>query len=104
VSVPALQACHTQAKSLDELMSRVREAIELCSEVEGEPDAEPHRQGTHWVPKAVGVQAGPCSRQVTTSCVIRTDVEPWCPCMPEKRLALVCFRRFSGMLRSARMS
>ena len=36
-SVPALQGCHTQARSLDELMSRVREAIELCLEVEGEP-------------------------------------------------------------------
>jgi len=36
-TVPALPGCHTQAKSLDELMSRVREAIELCLEVEGEP-------------------------------------------------------------------
>ncbi len=33
-SVPALQGCHTQAKSLDELMERVKEAIELCLEVE----------------------------------------------------------------------
>ena len=39
-SVPALQGCHTQAKSLDELMDRVREAIELCLEVQ-EQDAEP---------------------------------------------------------------
>jgi predicted RNase H-like HicB family nuclease len=29
-TVPALPGCHTQAKSLDELMVRVREAIELC--------------------------------------------------------------------------
>ncbi len=35
-SVPALRGCHTQAKSLDELMERIREAIELCLEVEGE--------------------------------------------------------------------
>lgn len=35
-SVPELQGCHTQAKSLDKLMERVREAIELCLEVEGE--------------------------------------------------------------------
>lgn len=35
-SVPALHGCHTQAKSLDELMERVREAIELCLEVEGD--------------------------------------------------------------------
>ena len=35
-SVPALPGCHTQAKSLDELMVRVREAIELCLEVQGQ--------------------------------------------------------------------
>jgi predicted RNase H-like HicB family nuclease len=34
-SVPALRGCHTQAQSLDELVTRVREAIELCLEVEG---------------------------------------------------------------------
>ena len=33
-SVPELHGCHTQAKSLDELMKRIREAIELCLEVE----------------------------------------------------------------------
>ena len=35
-SVPALPGCHTQARSLDELMDRVREAIALCLEVKGE--------------------------------------------------------------------
>jgi len=35
-SVPALPGCHTQAKSLDELMQRVQEAIALCLEVETE--------------------------------------------------------------------
>jgi len=39
-SVPALPGCHTQAKSLDELVVRIREAIELCLEVEGR-DVEP---------------------------------------------------------------
>ena len=34
-SVPELKGCHTQAKSLDKLMERIREAIELCLEVEG---------------------------------------------------------------------
>lgn len=29
-SVPALPGCHTQAKNLDTLMRRVREAIQLC--------------------------------------------------------------------------
>ena len=33
-SVPSLRGCHTQAKSLDAFMKRVREAIELCLEVE----------------------------------------------------------------------
>lgn len=28
--VPELYGCHTQAKSLDDLMERVKEAIELC--------------------------------------------------------------------------
>lgn len=32
-SVPALRGCHTQARSLDELMVRIKEAIELCLEV-----------------------------------------------------------------------
>jgi predicted RNase H-like HicB family nuclease len=34
-SVPALHGCYSQAKSLDELMLRIREAIELCLEVQG---------------------------------------------------------------------
>jgi predicted RNase H-like HicB family nuclease len=33
-SVPSLRGCHTQAKSLDTLIKRVKEAIELCLEVE----------------------------------------------------------------------
>jgi predicted RNase H-like HicB family nuclease len=35
-SVPTLKGCHTQARSLDELMQRIREAAELCLEVQGE--------------------------------------------------------------------
>jgi predicted RNase H-like HicB family nuclease len=34
--VPELKACQTQAKSLDKLMVRIREAIELCLEEESE--------------------------------------------------------------------
>jgi len=33
-SVPMLPGCHTQAKSLDKLMIRIREAIELCLDIE----------------------------------------------------------------------
>ncbi|MEH2322351.1 MAG: type II toxin-antitoxin system HicB family antitoxin [Nostoc sp.] len=35
-SVPNLPGCHTQAKTLDDLMERIREAIELCLEFEEE--------------------------------------------------------------------
>jgi predicted RNase H-like HicB family nuclease len=35
-SVPELAGCHTQARSLDQLMRRIREAIELCLEVRQE--------------------------------------------------------------------
>jgi predicted RNase H-like HicB family nuclease len=37
-SVPQIPECHTQARSLDEVAERVREAIELCLEVEGAPE------------------------------------------------------------------
>ena len=37
-SVPTLRGCHTQEKSLDVLMKRVKEAIKLCLKVE-EPAA-----------------------------------------------------------------
>jgi len=37
-SLPQLPACHTQARSLDEVTQRFREAIELCLEVEGVPE------------------------------------------------------------------
>lgn len=39
-SVPILPGCHTQAKSLDKLQIRIREAIELCLEEYGN-DHEP---------------------------------------------------------------
>ena len=33
-SVPELKGCHTQAKSLDILLDRIKEAIALCGEVD----------------------------------------------------------------------
>ena len=45
-SVPELRGCHTQAKSLDELMTRIREAIELCLEIES-PKAD--------IPRFIGI-------------------------------------------------
>ncbi len=46
-SVPELHGCHTQAKSLDVLMERIKEAIELCLEVE---------DATFVPPRFVGIQ------------------------------------------------
>jgi predicted RNase H-like HicB family nuclease len=44
-TVPELNGCHTQAKSLDKLMKRVCEVIALCLEVEeggsGSPGSSP---------------------------------------------------------------
>jgi len=45
--VPGLPACHTQGKTIDELMENVREAIELSLEVQKELPQ---------LPKFVGVQ------------------------------------------------
>jgi len=39
-SVPALPGCHTQARSQDELLERIREAIRACLEEQGEPPAQ----------------------------------------------------------------
>jgi predicted RNase H-like HicB family nuclease len=35
-TVPELHGCHTQAKSLDELMERMKEAVLLCLEGVGD--------------------------------------------------------------------
>ena len=42
-SVPELPGCYTQARTLDELMERVKEAVELYLEVEG-----PVAEGGSW--------------------------------------------------------
>jgi predicted RNase H-like HicB family nuclease len=34
--VPQLQACYSQGRTLDELMTNIREVIELCLEEKGE--------------------------------------------------------------------
>ena len=49
-TVPELKGCHTQAKSLDTLMKRIKEAIELCLEVEDMPIASEFIgvQGYRW--------------------------------------------------------
>lgn len=48
-TVPELRGCHTQAKSLDRLMKRIREAIELCLEVAGEEVKSSEFVGVQWI-------------------------------------------------------
>lgn len=40
-SVPALPGCHTQGKSIDQLLERMEEAIALWLKVEGEDAQSP---------------------------------------------------------------
>ena len=47
--VPELRGCHTQARSLGKLQGRIKEAIELCLEMESAGDGET-------APEFVGVQ------------------------------------------------
>lgn len=49
-SVPALPGCHTQAKSIDQLLERLREAIALRLEVEGQDPPGPLKYGWSGVP------------------------------------------------------
>ncbi len=38
-SVPTLRGCHTQARNMEDLLENVKDAIQLCLEVEEEKDA-----------------------------------------------------------------
>ena len=48
-SVPELPVCYTQAGSLDKLMERIREAIELCVEVQQEAPRVTQFVGFHLI-------------------------------------------------------
>ena len=37
-SVPELKGCHTQARSIGELYTRITEAMELCIEMQTQPE------------------------------------------------------------------
>lgn len=39
-SVPSLHGCHTQGKTMDELLERMEEVIQLCLEVQGEEEVD----------------------------------------------------------------
>ena len=63
-SVPALPGCHTQARSVDELDRRIREAIELCLDVEGIPESNLEFVGIQRVVIAAWprISFSPCGR------------------------------------------
>ncbi len=46
-SVPQIPGCHTQARSLDEVIERIREAAELCLGVVGAPESPLEFVGIH---------------------------------------------------------
>ncbi len=52
-SVPSLPGCHTQARSLDTLMERIREAIELYLDVMQDDNVELDYMGVQKVRLAV---------------------------------------------------
>ena len=56
-SVPALPGCHTQAKNLNTLKSRVREAIALCLEVAADdPDYRNRIRNFSYEPLFIGLE------------------------------------------------
>jgi len=52
-SVPSLPGCHTQGKTYEEVMKRVKEAIELCLEVAEKDPA--YKSKTSPTPKFIGI-------------------------------------------------
>jgi len=55
--VPALPGCHTQAKNLQELTKRVREAISLCLEVaKSNPEYQKRIKSFAYEPTFIGLE------------------------------------------------
>ena len=48
-SVPELPGCHTQARTLDDLLGRIEEAIELYLETEGKSEVKIELVGVQFV-------------------------------------------------------
>ena len=78
-SVPQLPGCHTQAKSLDETVIRIREAIELCLEVDGAPAndlefVEIHRVTVAFAARVASRVNGPCASQVSSALTLQRQL------------------------------
>ena len=55
--VPALPGCHTQAKSLTQLKSRLKEVIQLCLDVAKEdPDYRRAIKNLSYEPNFIGIE------------------------------------------------
>ena len=56
-SVPAFPGCHTQAKTLEELRKRLREAVSLCQEIAKEnPSYRAAIKAFAYEPTFVGIE------------------------------------------------
>jgi len=64
--VPELPGCHTQAKSLDKLMERIKEAVEAYLEAEGEEAVKSLKTEFVGV-QLLEVEAKPYATQTNTS-------------------------------------
>ena len=79
-SVPALKGCHTQAKSLDVLMERTREAIELCLEDQSEPIYPIDFIGVQKITvneNAIKYKAPSKGKSITTRIIHRSSKNTW---------------------------
>jgi len=56
-SVPAFPGCHTQARTLEALTKRIKEAISLCLEVaKSDPEYQLRLKRFSYEPKFIGVE------------------------------------------------
>ncbi|AEH45450.1 Uncharacterized protein family UPF0150 [Thermodesulfatator indicus DSM 15286] len=47
--VPELKSCYAQAKTLEEVLKRIKEVVELCIEEQGLPEIQKQFVGLHQV-------------------------------------------------------
>ncbi len=111
-TVPSLPGCHTQAKTLDTLMKRMREAVELCLESKpgDRPRARIGRSSANLdmtrLPRLKGKEiirilerAGfQMVRSKGSHAFLKhpTDAQQSCLCIRAKRLGRACCAQFSA--------
>jgi predicted RNase H-like HicB family nuclease len=111
-SVPQLPGCHTQARSLDELTERIREAVGLCLEAQGAPEqilefigiqritiaalAGVHaRRALNCLPRLPSVASRRSARKAAiTFYATRMAGVRWCLCIRAKQSGQDCCTKF----------